>query len=184
MTYMADGKQYIVVAVSGVLTRGSTSRLPYPTMQLVRNRLARGARSQYPVVVALGVLLAAIGLRAQSAPRSVWDGVYTEEQAKRGADVYEERCVRCHGETLMGGTDGAGALIGEKFNANWNGVPLDQMIDRVRASMPLDKPMSLSRQETVDVMTFVFSANKIPAGKTELPPQAEMLGLIKYTTAK
>jgi len=40
--------------------------------------------------------------------------------------------------------------------------------------------MTLSRQQTVDVMTYVFSANKIPAGKTELPRQAEMLTLIQY----
>jgi mono/diheme cytochrome c family protein len=153
-------------------------------MRSVRNRLARDARSRSLLSIAGGVLLAAIGLCAQSAPRSVWDGVYTEEQAKRGAEVYGERCVRCHGETLMGGTDGAGALIGEKFNGNWNGVPLDQMIDRVRSSMPLDKPMTLSRQQTVDVMTYVFSANKIPAGKTELPRQAEMLGMIQYKAAK
>ena len=151
-------------------------------MPLGRNSIARGARSQ--LYIATGVLVATIGLRAQSAPRSVWDGVYTEEQAKRGAEVYEERCVRCHGETLMGGTDGAGALIGEKFNGNWNGVPLDQMIDRVRSSMPLDQPMTLSRQQTVDVMTYVFSANKIPAGKTELPRQAEMLSLIKFKATK
>jgi len=125
------------------------------------------------------MLLAAVALGAQ-ATRSVWDGVYTEEQAKRGEAIYAERCVRCHGATMMGGTDGAGALIGEKFNGNWNGVPLDQMVDRVRASMPLDKPMTLSRQQTVDVLTYVFSANKIPAGKTELPRQAEMLNLIQY----
>jgi len=125
-----------------------------------------------------GALVAATAMSAQS--KTVWDGVYTEAQAKRGEAVYFERCVRCHGETMMGGTDGAGALIGDKFNGNWNGVPLDQMIDRVRASMPLDKPMTLSRQQTVDVMTYVFSANKIPAGKAELPRQAEMLTLIQY----
>jgi S-disulfanyl-L-cysteine oxidoreductase SoxD len=124
------------------------------------------------------VLVTATAMSAQTT-KSVWDGVYTEAQAKRGEAIYFERCIRCHGET-MGGTDGAGALIGEKFNGNWNGVPLDQMIDRVRASMPLDKPMTLSRQQTVDVMTFVFSANKIPAGRTELPRQAEMLTLIQY----
>src|SRR3954467_12241075 len=97
------------------------------------------------------VLAAAIGVRAQSAPRSVWDGVYTEEQAKRGEAIYGERCVRCHGETMMGGTDGAGALMGGALNGNGNGGPLDQRIDRVRSSMPLDKPMTLSRQQTVDV---------------------------------
>ena len=147
-------------------------------------RSARRTDLRVSLGIAAGLLAAAIGLRAQSAPRSVWDGVYTEEQAKRGEAIYGERCVRCHGETMMGGTDGAGALIGEKFNGNWNGVPLDQMIDRVRSSMPLDKPMTLSRQQTVDVMSYVFSANKIPAGKTELPRQAEMLGMIQYKAAK
>lgn len=128
------------------------------------------------------MLVAAIAAGSQT--RSVWDGVYTEAQAKRGEAIYAERCVRCHGATMMGGTDGAGALIGEKFNGNWNGVPLDQMIDRVRASMPLDQPMSLSRQQTVDVLSYVFSANKIPAGQSELPRQAEMLSLIVYKAAK
>ena len=130
-----------------------------------------------------GVLIAAVAVSAQPT-RSVWDGVYTEAQAKRGEAIYFEHCVRCHGEAMMGGTDGAGALIGEKFNGNWNGVPLDQMIERVRASMPLDKPMTLSRAQTVDVISFVFSANKIPAGKTELPRQAEMLSTIQYKAAK
>jgi S-disulfanyl-L-cysteine oxidoreductase SoxD len=135
------------------------------------------------LVISGAVLIAAVALRAQPT-RSVWDGVYTEAQAKRGEAIYFEQCVRCHGETMTGGTDGAGALIGEKFNGNWNGVPLDQMIERVRASMPLDKPMTLSRAQTVDVISFVFSANKIPAGKTELPRQAEMLSTIQYKAAK
>jgi mono/diheme cytochrome c family protein len=129
--------------------------------------------------VAAGAMVGAAAGAAQPA-RSVWDGVYTEEQAKRGAAIYFERCVRCHGPTLMGGTDGAGPLTGPTFNGNWNGVPLGEMVDRVRTTMPLDKPLTLSRQQTADVLTYVFSVNKIPAGKTELPRQAEMLNLIQY----
>lgn len=116
--------------------------------------------------------------------RSVWDGVYTEDQAKRGEDLYFERCIRCHGPSYMGGTDGAGPLVGPTFNGNWNGVPLDQMLDRIRMTMPMDKPMSLSRQQTADAMAFIFSVNKIPAGKAELPRQAEILHLIQYKAAK
>ena len=138
----------------------------------------RVTRITLAILAAAGALGAG-ALRAQET-RTIWDGVYTEAQAKRGEAIYFERCVRCHGETMMGGTDGAGPLIGDKFNGNWNGVPLDQMIDRVRASMPLDKPMTMSRQQTVDVISYVFSANKIPAGKAELPRQAEMLNLIQY----
>ena len=126
--------------------------------------------------------IAAAALHAQ-APRTVWDGVYTEEQAKRGSELYFERCVHCHGPTL-GGIDSAAALTGSTFFGNWNGVTLDQMLDRVRSTMPVDKPASLSRQQTADLLAFVFSANKFPAGKTELPRQAEMLTLIQFKATK
>jgi mono/diheme cytochrome c family protein len=139
-------------------------------------------------IAAAGLLFAAaaagaMGMSAQET-RSVWDGVYTEAQAKRGEALYFERCVRCHGPTLAGGTDGAGPLFGPTFNGNWNGVPLGQMVDRVRATMPQDKPATLSRQQTVDVLTFIFSANKFPPGKAELPRSAEMLNMIQFKASK
>ena len=92
--------------------------------------------------------------------------------------------MRCHGPKLHGRRRSAGALIGPTFNGNWNGVPLDQMLDRVRATMPMDKPMTLSRQQTADALAFIFSINKIPAGKAELPRQAEMLNLIQFKASK
>jgi cytochrome c len=122
-------------------------------------------------------------LRAQTT-RTVWDGVYTEEQAKRGAALYFERCVHCHGTNLSGAVDGAASLTGTTFNGNWNGVTLDLMLDRVRTTMPVDKPASLSRQQTADLLAFVFSANKFPTGKAELPRQAEMLSLIQFKATR
>jgi S-disulfanyl-L-cysteine oxidoreductase SoxD len=133
--------------------------------------------------VLLGAVWAAVAVTAQPA-RTVWDGVYTEAQAKRGEAIYFERCVRCHGATLMGGTDGAGPLIGPTFNGNWNGVPLGAMVDRMRMTMPLDKPASLSRQQTADVLTYILSVNKFPAGKEELPRTAEILNQIQFKASK
>lgn len=52
--------------------------------------------------------------RAES--RSVWDGVYTEEQAKRGETVYGKECSSCHGDLLTGG-ESAPALTGGVFQA-------------------------------------------------------------------
>ena len=127
---------------------------------------------------------AAAGVVRAQDTRSVWDGVYTEAQAKRGEALYFERCVRCHGPSLMGGTDGAGPLTGPTFNDNWNGVPLGAMVDRMRMTMPLDKPASLSRQQTADVLTYIFSINKFPAGKEELPRTAEILNQIQFKATK
>ena len=142
----------------------------------------RVTRITLAILAAAGALCAG-ALRAQET-RSIWDGVYTEAQAKRGEAIYFERCGRCHGPALMGGTDGAGPLTGPTFNGNWNGVLLGQMLDRVRTTMPLDKPMTLSRQQVADVLTFIFSVNKVPAGKEELPRQAEMLNLIQFKASK
>ena len=128
-------------------------------------------------------LLGAVALAAQPT-RSVWDGVYTEAQAKRGEALYNEHCLRCHGPELMGAADIASPLTGPTFNGNWNGVPLGQMLDRVRLTMPQDKPESLSRQQSADVLSYIFSYNKFPAGKTELPRTAEMLNLIQYKASK
>ena len=43
-------------------------------------------------------------LRAQAPAEnhSVWDGVYTEEQAKRGETVYRKECAACHGARRQG----------------------------------------------------------------------------------
>ena len=133
-------------------------------------------------VVMLALAASAAFSRAQT-QKTVWDGVYTEEQAKRGEAIYLEHCVRCHGPKLLGGNE-VGALTGPVFNGNWDGVPLSQMLDRVRVTMPLDKPSTMSRQQIADVLSYIFSYNKIPAGKAELSRQAEMLNLIQYKAPK
>lgn len=140
-------------------------------------------RSTIFVGALLGAAIFVSGVRAQPS-RTIWDGVYTEAQAKRGEEVYFNTCVRCHGPQLQGGNDGAGPLTGPTFNGNWNGVPLGQMVDRMRATMPLDKPSTLSRQQTADVLTYILSMNKVPAGKTELPRQVDILNTITFKATK
>lgn len=124
-------------------------------------------------------------LRAQepAESRSVWDGVYTEEQAKRGEEVYKKECAACHGAELTGG-ESAPALTGGAFQSNWNGLTLGDLFDRIRKTMPQSKPGSLTRQQNSDVLAFMLSVNKFPAGKTELYRQSEMLKEIRFETKK
>ena len=122
-------------------------------------------------------------IRAQETTRSVWDGVYTEAQARRGEALYRQDCASCHGVTLEG-IETAGPLNGARFIANWNGVTVGDMQERVRVSMPNDRPGTLSRQQTADVLAYVFSVNRFPAGKTELARQTELLKQIKFDATK
>ena len=115
--------------------------------------------------------------------RTVWDGVYTEEQAKRGEGLYRQSCSVCHGETLAG-REMASPLTGPVFTANWNGVTLGDLIERMRVSMPLDRPGALSRQQNADVLAFMLNVNRFPAGKTELARETELLNLIRFAATK
>lgn len=131
------------------------------------------------LVSSLGVVRA----QAPAETHSVWDGVYTEEQAKRGETVYQKECAACHGAQLTGG-ESAPPLTGGVFQANWNGLTLGDLFDRIRKTMPLSKPNSLPRLQVADVLAFMLSNNKFPAGKTELYRQSEMLKEIRFETKK
>jgi len=127
----------------------------------------------------LGWIAAAIAIAAAQTTRSVWDGVYTEEQSKRGRAVYQKECASCHGPELTGG-ESAPALTGTGFLSNWNGLTVGDLFDRMRVSMPQDNPERLSRAQHADVLAFLLSANRFPVGKTELDRQTEVLKQIRF----
>ena len=128
----------------------------------------------------IGLVMIAFGLGAQTT-RSVWDGVYSEDQAKRGSELYAKQCASCHGAELTGG-ESAPALVGDGFLSNWNGTTVGDLFERIRKSMPQDDPGKLSRQQNADILAFMFSANKFPTGKTDLDRETEVLKLIKFET--
>jgi S-disulfanyl-L-cysteine oxidoreductase SoxD len=115
---------------------------------------------------------------AAQAERSVKEGVYTEEQAKRGEAVYAESCANCHGEQ-MEGIDMSPALTGATFSSNWNTLTIGDLFDRIRTTMPMDRPGSITPQQNADVIAFMLKANQHPAGKTELPTTVTPLKTIK-----
>jgi mono/diheme cytochrome c family protein len=121
-------------------------------------------------------------LHAQ-ANRSVWDGVYTPEQAKRGDAAYAKDCAQCHGTSLTGG-ESAPPLAGGDFLSNWNGLTVGDLYDRFRTTMPADRPGGLNRERYADILAYVLSVNQFPAGKTELEHQSEVLKQIRIEPAK
>jgi S-disulfanyl-L-cysteine oxidoreductase SoxD len=153
---------------SGGPPRRSTCDRP-PGLSTRRRRAGR---------VVLLLALAALLALAQTS-RSVWDGVYTEDQSKRGAAIYAKECAACHGAELLGG-ESAPALVGGAFLSNWNTLTVGDLFERIRQSMPQDDPGRLSRQQDADVLAFMLQANEFPAGKAELDKQTEVLKLIGF----
>jgi mono/diheme cytochrome c family protein len=115
--------------------------------------------------------------------RTAWDGVYTEAQAKRGADTYSTTCAGCHRPDLSG--DGTvPALAGQEFMFQWTDTTLDQLFKRIKTAMPPDKPDSLAPEEYRDIIAFLLQSNKFPAGQTELTPDPDSLQQISITASR
>jgi len=120
---------------------------------------------------------------SQEPTRSVWDGVYTEDQANRGQGLYKEHCASCHADTLTGG-EMSPPLAGGDFLSNWNGLTMGELFERIRTTMPLNKAGKLTREVNADITAYILSFNKFPAGKAELPRSTEFLKQIRIESEK
>ena len=96
------------------------------------------------LAAAIAGLAAAAALSAQPS-KSVWDGVYTEEQEQRGFEVYDQECLSCHGPSLESGEMAPGLADGA-FKSNWNGLTVGDLYERIRESMLPDDPGRVGRQ--------------------------------------
>ena len=104
---------------------------------------------------------------AQENRVTVWDGVYTAEQAERGEAVYKSHCLSCHLADFSG-TEEASALAGEPFMESWLEDTVGNLYTRVRNLMPFDEPASLSDDAYLDSVAYLLQVNGFPAGVAEL----------------
>jgi S-disulfanyl-L-cysteine oxidoreductase SoxD len=118
-------------------------------------------------------------LFTQSAPHSVsvQDGVYTADQAQRGKAIYQSRCAMCHGNSLEGAGQNS-PLKGAAFLNNWDGQTVADLFMKTIVMMPATNPGTLKPKETAEILAYILSANKFPAGKTELPSEPQPLETI------
>ena len=122
-----------------------------------------------------GALVAALALLSLAAAQPAFaqteeqvttlDGVYTEEQAERGAEVVEDVCRECHDDEEFVGA----------FIRSWAGASLAALYDDIYSLMPEDQPGSLPPQQYADVITYILQLNGLPPGETELGIARESL---------
>jgi cytochrome c len=129
------------------------------------------------------LLLAALTLRAQTAA-TVWDGVYSAEQATRGQKLYARSCGGCHRDDASGGDDSQPPLRGPNFTHSWEGASVAELYDFVATNMPKTKPGSLPLEECIDIVAFLLKVNDVPAGTRELTTDIKTLTGIRFTATK
>jgi len=127
---------------------------------------------------------AARAARAGAEPgHTVWDSVYTDSQATRSESTYAQSCAKCHGATLQGAQD-AGPLTGPDFLANWDGMTLADLHDKIRTTMPPDTPNTISPPQVADLVALILARNHFPAGASALGADADRLKDIKIVRTR
>ena len=114
---------------------------------------------------------------------TVWDGVFSEAQAARGRAAYTGACGLCHGRRLNGAPDDPDMrptppLARARFLREWEGRSLAALLAYTRLTMPEDNPGSLTDEEYVDVIAYMLSVSRFPAGDGELPTDARELARV------
>lgn len=142
----------------------------------MKHRFRRGMVAVTAVAMAFGTLtIAQEGGAAVEVTRSTSEGVYTAEQAQRGRMPYMQQCSACHGDDLVAVDAYAPDLTGPVFANRWVGSTVGERYVRIRDTMPLGRGGTLDDQTYADILAFVFSQNRIPAGDVELPADEEAL---------
>jgi quinoprotein glucose dehydrogenase len=134
----------------------------------------------------MAVLLAshrAIAEDAADSTTSIWDGVFTEAQAKRGQAAYTGPCSRCHGYKLDGAPEDpdmlpAPPVAGAKFLRKWDGRSLAALLEYTRATMPANNPGFLTDQEFIDIVAYMLSASGAPAAEEDMRADPRTLDLV------
>jgi len=115
--------------------------------------------------------------------QTTWDSVYTTTQATRGESLYKVTCIKCHGPDLAGGDDGA-PLAGTLFLGNWTGLPLNDLYEKMRTTMPSDSPKSVPPEQLIDILAHILAKNQFPAGVKLLTTDSMLLKDIKIQQNK
>ena len=125
------------------------------------------------LAVATFVLPSALQGQASNPPRSTQSGVYSADQAARGANVYAGMCRSCHT---------AESHAGATFEKLWNGHPLSDLFSYISTRMPKNEPGSLAPEEYADVLAYLLKMNEMPAGASELAADSAQLSVIRIET--
>lgn len=125
-----------------------------------------------------GAIVALCALAAGPAAAQEGDGLYTEEQAVHGEELYMQYCASCHARNLRGGANefAAPALTGPFFLSNWDGRTWEELFLYSQQYMPPGGPQ-LATAEYLDITAFIIQNSGHPAGDAALDLESPALEL-------
>ncbi len=122
-------------------------------------------RRRFVICGAIAALGISIVLAAAQQPAR--SGPFTAEQATAGRAIYQSTCAACHLPDMKG-TFEAPPLAGANFMNTWRNRPTSDLFTRIRNTMPISNPGSLSDQDAANLVAFILQANGAIAGTQAL----------------
>ncbi|HZO86623.1 MAG TPA: cytochrome c [Verrucomicrobiae bacterium] len=117
-------------------------------------------------VLTVAAVMAFNGPDASAQSKSVWDGVYTQQQAARGEVSFAANCARCHSAEPNAERR---PLAGKAFWQSFRESTVDRLLDYVSKNMPNGAGAgSLEASTYADLVAFILSRNDLPSGAAEL----------------
>jgi hypothetical protein len=99
--------------------------------------------------------------------KTVWNGVYTAEEATRGQAAFVQSCSGCHG--AQGDYRQMGpAFQGTPFMERWREFNVGSIFNLIRDTMPRDNPGGLDDRIYLDIIARMLQVNGFPAGSEQL----------------
>lgn len=140
--------------------------------------LSRMNHSRIFMSVSLAVFLGACAVASAGEQAGAAPALSTPAMAAQtldGAALYASTCAGCHGPNL-GGAHGP-ALKGQTFASLWGGKTARNLYGRIRLTMPMGAPGTLSEAEAVAITLDIIKASGIDA-PTPTPTTAAELSQI------
>jgi len=139
VTYLASGKQYIVIPIGGTgFGAGWVALAVAPESESIT----------------LNSPVPALGESAGVTP-----AIYTQAQAAHGETMFREKCAACHGMGTFGP-----ALGGDSFWKSWDRKTARSLYSKIIGGMPPDDPGSLPEKDVIDIVGYLLHENGLPAG--------------------
>ena len=85
------------------------------------------------------------------------------EPSVDGSKLYAQKCATCHGGKLQGAH--GPALKGKTFAAVWKGRTARNLYSKIRLTMPIAEPGTLTEQQAVAITNHILAGSKIKPAK-------------------
>ena len=146
---------------------------------------ARAARwSAFLAIATVSVMAFAVNASEQQSSgdpkKTQWERVYSVTQAQRGEELFASACVSCHSVERGAARSRANLPLNHPdFWANWNGLTLEVLSQRIRLSMPAAAPGTLTRDQVADIIAYLLELEGAQAGSSDLPSASAELRAIR-----